>query len=302
MPEVNLGPVVLGGNSFGWTSDRAETFAVLDVFVAAGGTTVDTADLYSAWAPGNSGGESEKLIGEWIASRGYRDQIQIITKVAMWQGHPGLSPANIRAAIDDSLARLQTDYVDFYLAHLDDNSVPQEEVVGVFDELVAAGKVRNLGLSNFSADRLRSIVEIARSNNATGFVLSQDEFNLVSRDYATNLAPAVAELGLVEIPYSSLASGFLTGKYRSDATVDSPRASAVQALLDEPANVKLLDTLDEIAAAHGVSVSAVSLAWLRQQPTVAAPIAGARTADQVAPLVESFDLVLSDDELLALDQ
>lgn len=301
MADLNLGPIVLGGNSFGWTSNREDTFGVLDAFVEAGGTTIDTSDLYSSWVPGNTGGESETLIGEWTAERGNRDRVQIIGKVGIWAGRPGLSPDNIRAAVDDSLKRLQTDYLDFYLAHRDDDTVPQEDVVAVFDELVQAGKVRRLGVSNFSADRLRSIVEIARANNAAPFEVAQDKFNLVDRDYATDLAPTVAELGLVEIPFSSLASGFLTGKYRPETTVDSPRAQGVAALLDDPKNLALLDTLDRIAAAHDVSVAAVALAWLRSQPTVAAPIAGARTAAQVAPLVESFTLVLGDDELAALD-
>ena len=301
MADLNIGPIVLGGNSFGWTSNREDTFGVLDAFVEAGGTTIDTSDLYSSWVPGNTGGESETLIGEWTAERGNRDRVQIIGKVGIWAGRPGLSPDNIRAAVDDSLKRLQTDYLDFYLAHRDDDTVPQEDVVAVFDELVQAGKVRRLGVSNFSADRLRSIVEIARANNAAPFEVAQDKFNLVDRDYATDLAPTVAELGLVETPFSSLASGFLTGKYRKDTTVDSPRAQTVTSLLDDPGNLKLLDTLDGIAAAHGVSVSAVALAWLRQQPTVAAPIAGARTVEQVAPLVESFTLALSDDEVAALN-
>ncbi|WP_066905987.1 aldo/keto reductase [Millisia brevis] len=301
MADLDLGPIVLGGNSFGWTSNREDTFGVLDAFVEAGGTTIDTSDLYSSWVPGNTGGESETLIGEWTAERGNRDRVQIIGKVGMWAGRPGLSPDNIRAAVDDSLKRLQTDYFDFYLAHKDDDSVPQEDVVGVFDELVRAGKVRRLGVSNFSADRLRSIVEISRATNAAPFVVAQDKFNLVDRGYATALAPTVAELGLVEIPFYSLASGFLTGKYRPETTVDSPRAQGVTALLDDPKNLALLDTLDRIAAAHDVSVAAVALAWLRSQPTVAAPIAGARTAAQVAPLVESFTLVLDDDELAALD-
>lgn len=302
MADLNLGPIVLGGNSFGWTSNREDTFGVLDAFVEAGGTTIDTSDLYSSWVPGNTGGESETLIGEWTAERGNRDRVQIIGKVGIWAGRPGLSPDNIRAAVDDSLKRLQTDYLDFYLAHRDDDTVPQEDVVGVFDELVRTGKVRRLGVSNFSADRLRSIVEIARANNAAPVEVAQDKFNLVDREYAADLAPTVAELGLVETPFSSLASGFLTGKYRKDTTVDSPRAQTVTALLDDPGNLKLLDTLDGIAAAHGVSVSAVALAWLRQQPTVAAPIAGARTAEQVAPLVESFSLALSDDEVAALNR
>lgn len=300
MTTHDFGPLVLGGNSFGWTSSAEDTFAVLDAFVEAGGTVIDTADLYSAWVPDNTGGDSEKLIGAWLARRGRRDDVRIITKVGMWDGRPGLSRDNIRAAVADSLERLQTDYVDVYLAHQDDEHTDQAEYVAAFAELVDEGRVRAVGASNFSPDRLRSAVQIARDTSVVGFTVTQDLFNLVDRDYATTLAPTVAELGLAQIPYSSLASGFLTGKYRPGREVESARAHGALSRLEDPANVQLLTTLDEIAAAHGVSVTAVSLAWLRQQPTVAAPIAGARTVEQLRALVESIDLVLTEDELTRL--
>lgn len=300
MSALDFGPLVLGGNSFGWTSSAEESFAVLDRFVDAGGTVIDTADMYSQWAPGHSGGESESVIGAWLARRGRRDDVQIITKVAKGQARPGLAPDNIRAALTDSLRRLGTDYVDLYLAHQDDDAVAQEDYVATFAELVTEGKVRNVGASNFSADRLRSAVQIARDTGVPGFAASQDQLNLVERGYLTELAPTVTELGLAQIPWAALAGGFLTGKYRPGSTVESARAQGAMARLEDPANLELLSALDEMAGGHGVSVAAIALAWLRQQPTVAAPIAGARTADQLTPLIESFDLVLTDTELARL--
>lgn len=300
MTTLDFGPVVLGGNTFGWTSDREESFAVLDAFVAAGGRAIDTADVYSAWVPGNSGGDSETIIGEWIAKRGRRDDLVIATKVFSLESRPGLSAANVRAAIDDSLRRLQTDYVDVYFAHRDDKDVAQEEYVGVFGELVQQGKVVEAGASNFSADRLRSAVSAASHLGVARFTVAQDLYNLVERDAETSLIPALAELDIAEIPYSSLASGFLTGKYREGAEVDSARAGSAGRYLESEKNRELLTTLDDIASAHSVSVTAVSLAWLRQQPVVAAPIASAREAAQVRALLEP--VTLTDEDLARLSR
>lgn len=301
MTRLDTGPLVLGGNTFGWTSDRQESFAVLDAFVAAGGRSVDTADSYSAWVPGNSGGESETIIGEWLAARpGVRDRVVLATKVFSSAARPGLSPANVRAAVDDSLRRLQTDRIDIYYAHRDDPDVPQEDVVAVFDELVRAGKVREAGASNFAPARLRSAVEIARGAGQTAFTVAQDEYNLLARDLESTSVPTLLDLGVVELPYSALASGFLTGKYRPGAEIASARSAKAERLLTDPANLTLLATLDEVAGEHGVSVAAVALAWLRQQPSVGAPIASARTTGQLARLVESFDLVLTPEDLKRL--
>lgn len=297
MTAHDFGPLVLGGNTFGWTSSRDESFAVLDAFVAAGGRAIDTADVYSAWVPGNSGGESETVLGEWLARRGRRDDVQIHTKVFALEARPGLSAANIRAAVDDSLRRLQTDHLDLYYAHRDDDSVPQEEYVAAFGELVQAGKIRAVGASNFTAERLRSAVAIAADLGVTGFTVAQDGYSLVRRDYETTLRDTVAELGLVELPYGALQGGFLTGKYRPGVEVDSARAGNATKLLDDPRNIALLDALDRVADARGVSVAAVALAWLRQQPTIGAPIASARTVEQLPHLVESFALELSAEEL-----
>lgn len=290
MTTLDFGSLVLGGNVFGWTADRDQSFAVLDAFVAAGGRSIDTADVYSAWVPGNSGGESEAILGEWFASRGNRADVVVATKVFMLEARHGLSPANIAAAVDESLVRLQSDYIDLYYAHRDDADIPQEEYVAAFDALVTAGKVREVGASNFSADRLASAVAIADAAGQSRFTVAQDQWSLVERGIESTNVQTLAELGIVELPYSSLASGFLTGKYRAGASIDSPRAGSAGAYLNEPANVALLDTLDEIAAAHGVSVSAVSLAWLRAQPVVGAPIASARTLDQLADIMQVVEL------------
>ena len=296
MTSLDFGPVVLGGNVFGWTADRDESFAVLDAFHAAGGRAIDTADVYSNWVPGNDGGVSEEIIGEWAESRGVRGDIIIATKVAMLPARAGLSPATIRAAVDDSLRRLRTDYIDVYYAHQDDMDVTQEDYVATFSSLVAEGKVRELGASNFSAARLRSAVELAQANGLTPFTISQDRYNLVERDIESSLVPTLASLRITELPYSSLASGFLSGKYRAGVEVDSPRAGGASAYLETHAG--LLEVLDGIAAAHSTTVTSIALAWLRAQTVVGAPIASARTPEHVPSLLDVVDLTA--EELAAL--
>lgn len=298
--ELSFGPVVLGGNVFGWTVKRDAAFALLDAFVEAGGTSIDTADGYSVWVPGNVGGESETILGEWMALRKNRERVVLATKMGKWAAHPGLSPANVRRSIDDSLRRLRTDYVDLYYAHEDDPEVPQEEYMDAFDALVRQGKVRALGASNFTAERLASALAISRKNGLHSFRVSQDHYNLVDRGFETSLRPTLEREQLVELPYWSLASGFLTGKYRPGGHVESARAGGAGKYLEAPKNVALLGVLDEIAAAHGVSVAAIALAWLRAQPTVGAPIASARTVEQLAPLFEGARTKLSPDELAKL--
>lgn len=301
MTIPDVGPLILGGNVFGWTADRDDSFAVLDAFVAAGGRAIDTADVYSDWVPGHTGGESETIIGEWLASRpGLRDKLNIGTKVFMHSARPGLAPANIRAAIDDSLRRLQTDYVDIYYAHRDDPSVEQADYLAAFDSLVREGKVRAIGISQFTADRIASAVSITQAENLTPITFSQDEYNLVSRAIEHGSLPVIADAGITEVPFFSLAAGFLTGKYRPGHTVQSERLNRVNPHLENPRSVAVLDLLDEIAAARAVPVAAVSLAWLRAQPTVAAPLASARTVAQLDALVASFGLDLTDDEVQTL--
>jgi aryl-alcohol dehydrogenase-like predicted oxidoreductase len=286
----------LGGNVFGWTADEPQSFAVLDAYTAAGGNFVDTSDLYGG------GGRSEEILGNWLTARGNRDDVVVATKVGMWDGRPGLSAANIQAAAEDSLRRLRTDHIDLYYAHRDDPDTPLEETLTAFDTLVRAGKIRHLGASNYSAERLTDALSISDKNNLARFAVLQPHYNLVERDYERDLAPLVAREGLATLPYFALAKGFLTGKYRSkEETVDSPRAARASSYLDGNGE-RVLAALDEVAQAHGVSVATVALAWLRVQPTVAAPIASARTPEQLTDLIASVTLELSDAEVTALSE
>ncbi|GAA5140769.1 aldo/keto reductase [Pseudonocardia adelaidensis] len=300
--DLDVTRLCLGGNVFGWTADRDTSFAVLDAYVAAGGNFVDTADSYFWRAPGNSGGESEALIGEWMASRGNRDDVVVATKVGSWPQRKGLSAKNIAEAVDDSLRRLRTDHIDLYYAHRDDPDVPQEETADAFDALVKAGKVRALGASNFTAERLRSALEISARDGLAPYVALQPHYNLVEREeYENALAPLVASEGLACMPYYALAKGFLTGKYRPDTQVESERSEGALAYLDDRGRA-VLAVLDEIAAGHGVPVPAVALAWLAAQPTVTAPIASARTPEQLAALLPMLELQLTDDEVRLLSR
>jgi aryl-alcohol dehydrogenase-like predicted oxidoreductase len=290
----------LGANVFGWTADADTSFAVLDAYTAAGGNFVDTADSYMWRIPGNSGGESETIIGEWLAARGNRDDVVLATKVGSWPQRKGLSAANIAAACDDSLRRLRTDHIDLYYAHRDDPDTPQEETLDAFDALVRAGKVRAIAASNFSADRLRSALEISHRDGLASYVALQPHYNLVERaEFETALQPVLEAEGLSCMPYYGLAKGFLTGKYRDGAEVDSPRAEGAREYLDDRGRA-VLAVLDEVAAGHEVPVAAVALAWLAAQPTVAAPIASARTTEQLTDLLPVLDLELTDDELRLL--
>ncbi|GMA30446.1 aldo/keto reductase [Litorihabitans aurantiacus] len=300
-PLGDVGPLVLGGNVFGWTADREASFAVLDAFVEAGGRQIDTADVYSAWVDGHSGGESETIIGEWLATSGHRDAVQIATKVSKHPGRPGLARDNVRAAIEESLTRLQTDVIDLYYAHADDESQSPEQIAATFDELVTEGKVRAIGLSNFSPERLRAVVEAARSENLVPAAYAQDRWSLVERSIEGALVPVLADLGVMQLPYSALASGFLTGKYRDGVDVDSPRAGGAGAYLERPGAAGLLEALDGVARAHDVAPASVALAWLRTRPTVGAPIASARSTDQLPALVASFTLDLSPEQIRELD-
>ena len=301
--DLDVFPLSLGGNVFGWTADRDTSFDVLDAFVAGGGDFIDTADGYSAWVPGNSGGESETIIGEWLASRKPQG-VTVATKVSTHPEFRGLAAANIRNAAEASLARLGVDAIDLYYAHFDDESVPLEETVGAFGQLVTDGLVRNVAVSNYSAERIREWIEIAQRTGAALPVAVQPHYNLVHRnDVENEIIPVAEEFGLGLVPYYSLASGFLTGKYRSTETAgqSSPRAEGA-AKYATPAGLKIIDALEEIGSAHGASIAATSLAWLRAQPTVAAPIASARTVEQVPDLLAGARLELSADEVQTLDR
>ena len=302
--DLSIAPLALGGNVFGWTADRETSFDVLDAFLAGGGNFIDTADGYSHWAPGHTGGESETLIGEWLAARGNRDDVVIATKVSTHPDFLGLSASNVRAAAEASLSRLQTDRIDLYYAHFDDADTPLEETVEAFSKLVDDGKIRAIGVSNYTAERIAEWFRIARAGGFHLPVALQPHYNLVERDFETNGLREVAEReGLAVFPYFALAKGFLSGKYRAadDATASgaSPRAGEAVGYLDERGRA-VLDALDEVSASHQVSVAAVALAWLREQPTVAAPIASARSTSQLPALLDSIQLTLTVGELRRL--
>ncbi|WP_030811659.1 aldo/keto reductase [Streptomyces sp. NRRL S-337] len=301
--SLSVSPLSLGGNVFGWTADEAESFAVLDAYVAGGGNFIDTADVYSAWVPGNKGGESETVLGNWLASRGNRDDIVIATKVGAHPDYKGLSAATIKSAVEESLTRLRTDYIDLYYTHYDDESVEVGEFLTALDDLVRAGKVREIGASNISAQRLEESLAFSDREGVARYVALQPHYNLVSRDtYEGELADVAARNGVSAVPYYALASGFLTGKYRPGAAVDSARSGKAAQYLATDRGPRVLEALDTVAAAHGAELATVALAWLAAQPTVAAPIASARTTAQLAPLLAVTDLTLTDPELTLLNE
>lgn len=298
--DLDILPLSLGGNVFGWTADRDTSFEVLDAFHAGGGDFIDTADAYSAWAPGNSGGESETLIGEWLASRAPRDVV-VATKVSQHPEFRGLSAKNVRAAAEASLSRLGLDTIDLYYAHFDDADTPLEETVAAFADLVRDGLVRYVGVSNYSAARIREWISLAEAAGVDLPVAVQPHYNLVHRtEVEREIVPVAEQYGMSLVPYYALASGFLTGKYRGgDAASGSPRAEGA-AKLATPAGLALIDALEEVGAAHDASIASTALAWLRAQPTVAAPIASASKVSQVADLLAGAALELTADEIALL--
>ncbi|MFF3513841.1 aldo/keto reductase [Streptomyces sp. NPDC002573] len=301
--DLEVFPLSLGGNVFGWTADEAQSFAVLDTYTAAGGNFVDTADVYSAWAPGNKGGESETVIGKWIAARGNRSDVIIATKVSQHPEYKGLGAANIKAAADASLRRLGTDYIDLYYTHFDQPEVPVEEIIGALDDLVKAGKVRAVAASNISAERLQASLDFSERENLARYVALQPHYNLVSRDtYEGPLQDVAARAGLAAVPYYALASGFLTGKYRPGTTVDSARAQGAGKHLETERGRRVLAALDEVAQERDAQIPTVALAWLAAQPTVAAPIASARTVEQLPALLAVADLTLTEKDLARLTE
>jgi aryl-alcohol dehydrogenase (NADP+) len=297
--DIEVSRLCLGGNPFGWTADENESFAVLDAYLSAGGNFIDTADAYSAWKAGNRGGESETIIGRWTSSRGVRDAVVIATKVAKWAPHRGLHPDNIAAACEGSLKRLRADHIDLYYAHAEDPNTPLEDSLAAFDALVRAGKARAYGLSNFSVASLEQALAICDREGLTRPVAVQPHYSLVARAEAGVLALCEREM-LACMPYYALASGFLTGKYRPGIDVSSARANRAARYLDDVRARALLATLDEIADRHGARPAAVAIAWLRGQPGVLAPIASARTSDQLAEILPGATFELSADELMRL--
>ena len=307
-PEIF--PLVLGGNVFGWTADRQASFEILDAFVAGGGTMIDTAEGYSQWAPGNDGFESERIIGEWLAAR-RPDGVQVATKTGGHRELKDLDPLRVLRAVDDSLERLGLDTIDLYWAHYDDADVAIERQVETFAQIVALGNARSIGLSNYSPERLRALLETASRLGVDLPVAFQPHYTLLHRaDVEAHVVPLAREYGIGLLPYYALASGFLAGKYRGDAAgrVDqeggieaSPRAAGA-AKYATPQGLAIVDALEEIGRAHGATIAATALAWLRRQPTVAAPIASASRVKQVADLLASATLELTPDELAELDR
>jgi len=301
---LSIAPLVLGGNVFGINGmDRARSFAVLDAFAAGGGTMIDTADIYANYLPGGKGGESESMIGDWLAHRGRREDVQIATKVGgpMGPDRKGLGAAYIPRAVEDSLRRLRTDYIDLYFSHFDDAETPQDEVADAFDRLVKAGKVRSVGASNFSPARLASALDIAGRKGLTGYTALQPLYNLLERGFEDGLQRLCIDRGLGVITFFSLARGYLTGKYRSSADLSkSRRGSGVKAYM-EGKGPAVLAVMDAIAADRGASLAAIALAWLMAKPGVTAPIASATSTDQLAELMQAMYLDLSPEEMSRLD-
>jgi len=300
---IEIAPLVLGGNVFGWTADEKTSFAVLDAFVAEGFTAIDTANAYSRWVPGHVGGESETIIGKWLKARGSRDKVHVITKVGsdMGQGKKDLSAAHIAQAVEDSLRRLQTDYLDVYFAHWPDETVTQEESLGAFAKLVTAGKVRTIGCSNFNETLLGEALKVSAAKGWPRYEVIQNEYNLYSRDkFEGGVQELVVREELGSIPYYGLASGFLTGKYRSEADFDkSPRGKGIAKYLDDKGK-RILAAMDQVAARTGAAHAEIALAWLAAQPGVTAPIASATSVAQVESLARGARLALGTDDLRAL--
>ena len=298
--DLDVYGLCLGGNVFGWTADEEASFAILDAYAGAGGNFIDTADVYGARMNNGVGGLSEEVLGRWFAARGNRSSIVLATKVAMKQSRPGLSGPNILAAAEESLQRLGTDYIDLYYAHRDDPDVPLEETLGAFDSLVRAGKVRHIAASNYTAPRLAEALAVSERGGFARYSALQNHYTLLERaEYEADTAPFLAKESIPSLPYFGLARGFLAGKYRPGVEVESARAEGVAKYRTEQ-GYAVLSVLDGIAAERGVPVAAVSLAWLAAQPTVAAPIASARTVEQLAELLPSVGLELAADELDAL--
>jgi aryl-alcohol dehydrogenase-like predicted oxidoreductase len=299
---LSTAPLVFGGNVFGWTADEATSHRLLDAFVAGGFNAVDTADVYSAWVPGHAGGESESVIGRWLKARGKRDDVLILTKVAMWPAQPGLSAANIVSAVEGSLKRLQTDYIDLYQAHQDDAETPIEETLEAFDTLVKAGKVRAIGASNFSPERLSASVKASEAKGLARYETIQPKFNLYDRaEVEGPLAELTAREGLGVIPYYGLAAGFLTGKYRTEADLEGrSRGRTVKQYLNDKGQ-RVLAALDDAAKAVGASQAQVALAWIMAHPSITAPIASATSVEQLDELMGAARLTLPAEVIAALN-
>jgi aryl-alcohol dehydrogenase-like predicted oxidoreductase len=302
LPKTNLevSNICFGGNVFGWTADQKQSFELLNRFHDLGGNFVDTADVYSAWKEGNQGGESETVIGNWFKESGKRDQTVVATKVAMLETRKGLGAKNIALACEDSLRRLQTDYIDIYYAHSDDLETDLEETLSAFNDLVVSGKVRYIAASNYTYDRLAEALRISEANGLAKYMALQNRYSLVAKEpYESDGARSVQDFGISGLPYSTLGSGFLSGKYREGQNVDSARAAAVGNNYANAENYALLNRVEEIAQRHSVSNTAVALEWLRNKPGVTVPIASGRTLEQLDALMQSVKLTPEEVSYLA---
>ena len=303
--NISVAPLMLGGNVFGWTADEATSFAILDRFVERGFNFIDTADVYSRWVPGHTGGESETILGKWLKGSGKRDKVVLATKVGMdmGDGKQGLKAAYVREAVEASLTRLQTDHIDLYQTHKDDPDTPLEETAKALDELVREGKVRVLGASNFDGRRLRAAIKVARDAGWQAYETLQPQYNLVERQtYEHDLAPVVAEYGLGVVPYFSLAAGFLTGKDKWVEGGKGKRRDGIVSKYFHPRGHSVLDALAEVAAEAGVKEASVALAWLLSRPDVLAPIASSTSLEQLEDLFAGAELELSVEQLSKLSK
>jgi aryl-alcohol dehydrogenase-like predicted oxidoreductase len=297
-------PIIFGGNIFGWTVDEKRSFEILDAFTGSGFNAIDTADSYSRWAPGNKGGESETIIGKWLKQKGNRDQLIIATKVGSDMGNGvDLSPKHIIASVEDSLSRLQTDYIDLYQSHYDDPNTAPEESLATYDKLVKEGKVRYIGASNVTKERIETSLQISREKGFAAYKTLQPLYNLYDREiFETQYQDFCAANHISVIPYYSLASGFLTGKYRSEKDLSkSQRGGGIQKYLNEKGE-RILDALDKVSEAHNATPAQVAIAWLIAQPTIAAAIASATSTTQWEDLAKSVNIQLSESELSSLTE
>ncbi|WP_342705545.1 aldo/keto reductase [Burkholderia arboris] len=301
---IQVSPLAFGGNVFGWTVDEHASFALLDALADTGINFIDTADVYSAWVPGNSGGESETIIGKWLKRSGKREQVVIATKVGLLAARAGLSKGNVLKAVDDSLRRLQTDYIDLYFSHRDlADTAPLEETLGAYQALIDAGKVRIIGASNYSGARLREAAAISQRDGLPAYQVIQPEYNLIDRaDYERDLEPVVRDLKLGVVNYYALASGFLSGKYRSEADLKkSVRGDRVAGYLNER-GLRILAALDAVSEKHRTQPAAIALAWQIARPTITAPIASATSLAQLELLGEAIRVQLDQDDIRQIDK
>ncbi|MDB5020288.1 MAG: aldo/keto reductase [Pedobacter sp.] len=303
--DLEVAPIAFGGNVFGWTIEDQTSFNILDQFTADGFNLIDTADVYSKWHPGNQGGESETIIGNWMKTRENRDQVIISTKVGgdMGSGRKGLSKDYIVTEVEASLKRLQTDYIDLYFSHFDDLETPIEETLSAYDQLIKAGKVRCIGASNFSAERLKESLEASQRNNLPKYQVYQPEYNLYNREkYEQQYEQLIIDNQLGVINYFALASGFLTGKYRSEADLNkSPRGGGIKAYLNDK-GFKILKALDELSEQHNTNPASLAISWLIDRPSITAPIASVTNTIQLEALREAAALKLSTEDIRILDE